>query len=243
MDYVPRAALPLCVLAFAACSSAPFTPPHTDGGALPDASSSPMDASHASDLATTMDAAPPTVDMAWTPAVPHPPMDATLCAHGTFAPADSQKVCMTPSWVLDEWGMAMQPFPRDCGAVAFDSGDYQVFCDQTSAYLFVHYANLRPTGTLLCKGQTPLYLSAVYAVGNGGGDTGDNVQDGYGTVPEGFFDVNMPVEAYTWITVGVMEKAATIWLAPENGFVDPQCAMTNTGGRTIVGGATITWGM
>ncbi len=245
MDLVPRLALPLCALALAACSGAPFSPPHVDGGSAPpaDAAAPPIDASHANDLATPIDAASPSVDMTWSPGVPHPPQGAALCAHGSFGPSDSQKVCMAPSLILDDWGMAMQPVPRDCAAVAFDSGDYQVWCDQTDAYVFVHYANLRATGTLKCKGLTPLYLSAVYEAGNGGGDTGDNPQDGYGSVPEGFFDVNMPVEAYTWVTVGVMEKAATIWLAPLNGFLDPQCGVTSFGGRTIVGGATVTWGM
>jgi hypothetical protein len=231
----------------AGCSVTPFSPPRDGGTDLAardaagrDLSNGSTDLAGGGDAATPGDLASPP-DLTWDPSQPHPPQGATLCGQADFTAGDAATACMAPAFTLDHWGMADQPFPRDCGGVLDDGGEYQVYCTATTAYAWVHWKNLRASGTLQCKGQTPLLLSAVYEAGNGGGDTGANLQDGYDDVPEGFFDVNRAVEAYGWITVDVMDGGAYLWLAPLNAQLDITCGSQNSGYRTVVAGAAIKW--
>lgn len=232
--------------ALAGCSVAPFSPPHDAGadlaardGAGRDLAEASPDLAGPTDASTAADLAP-LPDLTWSPAQPNPPQGATLCGQGSFTATDSATACMAPSEVLDFWGGG-QPFPRACDGVLDDGGEYQVYCTQTVAYAWAHWKNLRPSGTLLCRGQTGLLLSAVYEAGNGGGDTGDNFQDGYDGVPQVGFDTNLPIEAYGWITVDVQDGAATLWLAPTNALLDINCGQQSSGYRTVVAGAALEW--
>lgn len=237
----------LPTLTLAACNAgdgwpagdaAPLDAAAPSDSALPSDSAIPGDATAAMDSQTPSDAAG--ADLVWSGSMAHPPPGAVKCGHGTFTSGDSQMACMAPSFTLDHWGMQQQPFPRACDAVTLDGGEYDVWCTKASAYVFVHFANLRATGTLKCKGATMLLLGVVYESGNGGGDTGNNMMDGYTGVPDSQFDLQPPIEAYAWLTVDVAGKGATIWLAPTSGLLQG-CGAMNSGYRSIVAGVHATW--
>jgi hypothetical protein len=181
-------------------------------------------------------------DMTWNPSVPNPPAGSVKCGHATFTVADSNQLCMNAhGLVIDSWGMAHQPFPRACNAVTFGSGDYDVWCTATDAYVFAHFAGLVPTGTLKCKGSTGLALSAIYETGSGGGDTGITLKTGYGGVPYNDFDVTTPIDAYVWITTAVASGTASLWMTPFTALLTGPCGDSNAGYRSLVAGVEATW--
>ncbi|MSP59901.1 MAG: hypothetical protein EXR72_06090 [Myxococcales bacterium] len=236
-----RPATLLLLVGGCSTSSAPPADADAKDGSAADASTA--DAGAAMDLASlsdgsSPDAAPP--DAALGPSQPNPPQGAKKCGSGSFTDADSRAACKAPSQLLDSWGMQMQPFPRVCDAATISGGTWEVWRTATVAYVFVRYAGLRATGTLSCKAATLLSLSAVYDWGNGGGDTGNNPISGYAGVPGNDFDVQMPIDAYEWVTVKVSAKAATVWVAPFNALI-PGCGAMNSGYRSLVAGAQVTW--
>lgn len=170
---------------------------------------------------------------------PHPPAGATICGGGAITASDFANTCNAPSILLDNW-QGKTKFSRSCGAVTFASADYQVWCTADAAYAFVHYTGLRATGTLTCMNGTRMLLGALYESGNGGGDTGINLKSGYRGAPNQTFDAQMPIDAYTWITVSRASKAARIYLTPTPEPLG-QCGDIASGFRTLVGGAAVTW--
>ena len=226
-------------LLLAGCGAPGSSPPVADLAATLDLAAPSAADAGPRDLAATDGASAP-ADLAPRPGDPHPPPGAAKCGSGLLTDGDRRIACLSPAAILDAWGQARQPFPRRCDAATIDSGWWQVWCTPTEAYVHVHFAGLRATGTLLCKNTTMLSLSAVYQAGNSGGDTGNNPRSGYAGSPSYDFDKAQPIDADLWITTAVAARGATLWLAPFSSLI-PGCGSMSSGYRTIVGGATVTW--
>ncbi|HSQ61697.1 MAG TPA: hypothetical protein VLM85_00725, partial [Polyangiaceae bacterium] len=124
-----------------ACSSAgPFT--HDDSGAPPpDAagdSAIPEKDAASTDAGSGGDA-DADADAGLDPFVPHPPQGSTKCGFGAISAASAQTACAEPSFILDDAPLpdgGMGPMPRACDALTIGSGEWQVWCTSTEAYVW-----------------------------------------------------------------------------------------------------------
>ena len=214
-----------------------------DGGGGGDAAVA--DASPTVDASPTSDAPLDAMADAANPLAPHPPPGATMCGHGAITSGDFASGCMSPSWVLD---MTLQPdggfasTPRNCGALAIGSGQWEAWCTSSQTYVWARFDQLQNQGTYVdCHNVSLLWIDeAVYDTGSSGGNgahVGTYQMNGtqiVGTTP------GMPQIGILEVTVGNTPNggAAKLYVL---GSLENTCNMGAPGPPTVFGGIAVSW--
>ena len=232
-----------------ACSSAgPFT--HDDSGApppdaagdsaIPEKDAASTDAGSGGDADADADA-----DAGLDPFVPHPPQGSTKCGSGPISAGSAQTACNEPSFILDDAPLpdgGMGPMPRACDALTIGSGEWQVWCTSTEAYVWARIPATNANVLQDCHGASLLMIDeGLYESGNGGGNGAtaityeSNGTEIAGTPP------NDPQTIIASITLAstTTSGSARLWVA---GSLEDTCNGGAFDPPTVLTGVDTTWG-
>ena len=227
-----------------ACSSAgPRT--HDDSGAPPadaaagDAAIPDHDGGVSTDAGSGGDA-----DAGLDPFVPHPPQGSTKCGFGSITAGSAQTACSEPSFILDDAPLpdgGMGAMPRACDALTIGSGEWQVWCSPTEAYVWARIPATNANVVQDCHGASLLMIDeGLYESGSGGGNGAQvmtyesNGTEIVGTPP------NDPQTIIASITLPSTAKSgsAKLWVA---GSLEDTCNGGGFGPPTVLTGVDATW--
>jgi len=221
-----------------ACSSA--GPQAGDDSGAPLADAAAGDSAHL-DAASTTDSGGGG-DAGLDPLVPHPPQGSTKCGSGVITSGSAQAVCTEPSFILDDAPLpdgGMGAMPRACNALTINSGEWQVWCTATDAYVWARIPVTNANVLQDCHGASLLMIDyGLYESGSGGGNGLQALtyeSDGTaiaGTPP------NDPQTIIASITLPSVNGSAKLWVA---GSLEDTCNGGGFGPPTVLMGLEAIW--
>ena len=226
-----------------ACSSA--GPWAGDDSGAPPADAAAGDSAVVPDGASTTDAGGGgDGDAGLDPFVPHPPQGSTKCGSGAITSGSAQTACNEPSFILDDAPLpdgGMGSMPRACNALTIGSGEWQVWCTATDAYVWARIPATNANVLQDCHGASLLMIDeGLYESGNGGGNGAQAITyESDGTMIAGT-PPNDPQTIIASVTVANPGNggSAKLWVA---GNLEDTCNGGGFGPPTVLTGLDATW--